>query len=58
MGDLIEFRDSNKERRKLLDAIADMKYLISTVAEPEMKVSFQSHLNHYIAQLKCFEKSE
>ena len=58
MGELIEFSDSDRERRNLLEAIANLKYLIQVVPESDVKASFLLHLEEYEARLKTLERSK
>jgi hypothetical protein len=56
MDEPIEFRDVHRERNQLLESIAQLKYLVSLVPDPNVRTSFQSHLEHYQAKLRHLEQ--
>ena len=52
MGDVIEFREDDRERRKLVVAIGDLTHLISKTTDPMTKASLQSHRDRYAERLE------
>jgi hypothetical protein len=58
MGALLEFKDDDRERSRIKEAIENLKYLISKVPEDDVRASFQSHLAHYEAKLKRLSRPD
>jgi hypothetical protein len=58
MGIVIDFRaESHEKRRRLREAVHDVKCLVARAEKPEIKAALQAHLDRYAEKLEAVEKS-
>jgi uncharacterized coiled-coil protein SlyX len=55
MGMVIEF---NPERRRLREAVKDLRGVVARTDNPVIKAALQAHLDHYTARLETLEESK